>query len=227
MLAAFGGLNEPTWLQDVDQFEVREVGGLHNLSIRDKERWTRHEGGALRIVERVTGREEIWFGHKNDYPQFVSVDPQGRLQSHSKFKTIWVPAVHFPQENLLNAGFGTHPKLDIWCDEGEISNPPHTNQWALEARNMLIRPLDRKAAEYIQYFQFSNIREEWENGEWKRSSWRGVRIIFFKKELNVASVQKKMLDWIDQYCNNGIYPVGATLFGDPEEEFLFVAEFCT
>lgn len=238
ILSVFGGLDEPNWLAERDSLEVREVGGIHNLSFNDKSKWAMREGdGGLRIIERETGREEIWFAHKVNYPKYVSLDKDGNLQSHNKFQSLWVPAMHFPTENLLGMveemprsldGFPNRTSLSIWCHEGEISViPGEKSMHALIAKGMVHEPKDPKAKDFIKYFYFDTMKEWWKDGNWVRSEWDGFRIIFFKKELNQPEIRRRMGEWIGKNCKSGFYPFGDPLFPDPEEEFLFIAEFCT
>ena len=237
ILSVFGSLDEPTWLAERDTLEVREVGGIHNLSANDKQRWAQREGdGGLRIVERGTGREEIWFSHKINYPKFISLDKDGNLQSHSKFQSLWVPAMHFPTENLIGSveevprvlgGFPNRTSLNIWCNEGEISNIPGESMYALQAKGMVHEPKDPKGKDFIKYFYFDDLKEFWENGKWVRSEWEGFRIIFLKKELNQPEIRRRMQEFVGKNIKSGIHPFGDELFPDPEEEFLFITEFCT
>ena len=237
VLSVFGDIAEPSWLEHRDTLEVQEVGGIHNLSTNDKERWVRKLGNeGLRLVERDTGREEIWFGHKINYPKYISLDSDGNMQSHNKFSSIWMPAIHFPTENLIGHieqapyatdGFPNRTSMSIWCNNGDISYIPDENCYALEAKGMVHEPKDPKARDFINYFYFDLVREYWKDGVWQRSEWEGFKIIFFKKTLNTPEIRRRMNEWLGLHCKHGLFPFGDPLFGDPEEEFLFIAEFCT
>lgn len=243
VLSVYEGF-EPEWLEGSEEFYTREVGGIHNLSTSDKLMWTRSQGtNALRLIERDTGRQEVWFGHRVNHPQYISLDSDGRFQSHQKFGKYVMPAIHFPVENLIGsntmrlsletADFSatTHRTLlSVWCEEGEIHSAPalytkHDGH-AVVSMGMVYRPKDPKV-EYIKYFFFERITENWEEGEWKHSVVEDARIIFTKKSLNTTENQKRILKWLGKHCKHGLYPFGEQMFADEEEEFLFVAEFCT
>ena len=244
ILTVFDGLVKPAWLEGMDSFTVREVGGLHNLTKHDKERWLGAEGDPLRIVERITGREEIWFSTRKGHPRFISLDKEGRLQSHMKFSNIWVPAIHYGEGNIQSenrAAPGTNPythhetMLNIWCVDGEIHCFPDRlkgrsglshSHCGLEATRMMFAPRD-PTADYIQGFHFDQINESWNEGEWEASKFTNMRIIFFKKKLNDPEIQDKMMAWLNKNCKHGFFPFGERLFADEEEEFLFIADFCT
>ena len=222
-------------MSELDSIDVREVGGIHSLSLSDKESWARKHGRALRLVEVDTGREEIWFGRKLNYPRFVSLDNKGRLQSHRKFSHNWMPAIHFPSDNLIGSdalvnnqpGYQLHRSLlNIWCVKGEIGNLPG-KEHALEAKGMIVKPKDPKAADYIEHIYIDDLKEFWKDGEFMHAEVDGVRICFFKKELNKLEVQHAMKEWLAKHCENGFFPFGNQLFGSEQEEFLFIAEFCT
>jgi len=62
---------------------------------------------------------------------------------------------------------------------------------------------------------------------WKNSRATGPSIIFTRDDLNTEPHRLKATQWINEHCKGGFYPFSDQLFGDKEEEFMFVADICT
>ncbi len=208
------------------KYNTRYVGGLHSLSMSDKTAWTRNSNGPLRIIEADTGREEIWFCDATDAPIYLSVNEDGLLESHKKYH-MYMPAAHYtynktPVSNKNLRIFDSH--LDLWYHNQKLTN--FEDKPAVNAGSRVFKIKDTKV-DYIKYILFNRIEEDWEDGVWKGSSASGLSIIFKRNDLNTEVHRLKATQWLNDHCKGGFYPFGERLFGDKEEEFMFVADICT
>ena len=208
------------------KYNSRYVGGLHSLSMTDKAAWVRNTAGPLRIIEADTGREEIWFFDNNDTPTYISINSAGLLESHKKYNTH-MPAIHYtrsdtPISNKKIRVFDSH--LDLWYHNQKLSNFEGTP--AINAGTRVFEIKDTKI-DYIKYILFKTVEEDWEDGMWKNSRATGPSIIFTRDDLNTEPHRLKATQWINEHCKGGFYPFSDQLFGDKEEEFMFVADICT
>lgn len=225
-------LDDPwRWLDGRENFALRHVGGLHNLTDSDKEKWARDTEGPLRIVESQTGREEIWFPTyvENYPPVYISLNAEGRLQSHHSYRRKpspgYMPAV---SRRLPLASFSGGPKgkceINIWYEDNLIH---HIHDGCgLFAKRVVFPIKDKNASEYINLVGFRILMEDWDNGEWKHTVAEEFFISFVKKELNTPEHMEKAKSWICQNCKHGFFPLSERLFGNEEEEFLFLADVC-
>lgn len=209
-----------------NKYATRYVGGLHSLSMTDKAVWVRNANGPLRIVEVDTGREEIWFYDANGTPTYLSVNSDGLLESHKKYN-LHMPAIHYqcndtPISNRKIRVFDSH--LDLWYHNQKLSN--FEGMPAVNAGSRVFKIKDTKI-DYIKYILFDRIEENWEDGVWQGSNASGASIIFERDDLNTEPHRLKATQWLNDHCQGGFYPFGEQLFGDDEEEFLFVADICT
>lgn len=209
-----------------NKYKTRIVGELHSLSMNDKAAWVRNSEGPLRIVEADTGREEIWFYDVYDTPTYLSVNSDGLLESHKKYN-LHMPAIHYtrsdtPISNKKIRVFDSH--LDLWYHNQKLSN--FEGMPAVNAGSRVFKIKDTKI-DYIRYILFDRIEENWEDGVWKGSNASGPSIIFERDDLNTEPHRLKATQWLNEHCQGGFYPFGEQLFGDDEEEFLFVADICT
>jgi hypothetical protein len=53
-----------------------------------------------------------------------------------------------------------------------------------------------------------------------------MTVIFSDIRLNTPWAQRATQEWLAKHCQGGFFPFDDTLFGDEEEEFLFVADIC-
>ncbi len=209
------------------KYEKRFVGGLHSLSATDKSAWVRNNNGPLRIIETKTGREEIWFFDSSTEPVYISVNREGFLESHKKYNHH-MPAVHYMERSsvLLKRNnirtFDSH--LDLWYHNQQLSN--FEKDAAVNAGSRLFKTRD-KHADYIRFIMFKNVEEDWEHGVWKTSRVTGPSIIFERDDLNTEEHRNKASRWLNDHCKGGFFPFGEQLFGNSEEEFMFVADICT
>ncbi len=213
-------------IHDRSGFKTRYVGGLHSLSISDKTAWSRNCEGPLRIIESHTDREEIWFFDSSSKPTYISINQEGLLESHKKYN-MYMPAIHYarsetPVSNNNIRIFDSH--LYLWYHNQKISNFEGTA--AVNAGSRVFKIKDTRI-DYIRYILFNSIEEDWEDGSWRGSRASGASIIFERDDLNTEQHRIKAVQWLNEHCKGGFYPFGNQLFGDKEEEFMFVADICT
>lgn len=217
-------------LSERTNYERRFVGGLHSLSVNDKSAWVRNNNGPLRIIEQKTGREEIWFFDtiSPSIPVYLSINNEGLLESHKKY-SHHMPAIHYTSSGVPYALaktkiriFDSH--LDLWYHNHQLSN--FEDDAAVNAGSRLFRIRD-KQADYLRFILFKNVEEDWEHGTWKTSRVSGASLIFGRKDLNTDDHRLKATKWLNDNCKGGFFPFGEKLFGDKEEEFMFIADICT
>lgn len=211
------------WLDGLDGFEVRYVGGLFNLSHNDKKEWRNAADGPLRIIETGTGREEVWFPTEWKSPVYISLDKNGRLSSHVKYD-IPQPALKqdIRQRSLDQLSEDLFVEFSLWYQEDHIHN---TGDGAavLSSKLRIAVPDD----EYVAGVAFNLFREFWRDGEWQSTSIGEMNIIFQKKSMNGPENQRKALDWIAEHCRDGFFPFSNRLFANAEEEVMFLADVYT
>ena len=219
-------------LDELGSLPSRVVGGLHNLSAHDKFLWASNENGPLRIVERGTEREEIWFprGTGKD-PSFITLDSRtGMIQSHKRFNNH-LQAVEF---NNGSRPFKNKTIVKVWYNEGAIhSFEGWTGNYmgncggaAITSKLFIIKPKDTNTADYIKTITFHWYCEVWDNGKWVETTVDRIGIVFKNTDLNNEKTQKRALEWIKKHCKQGFFPLSENLFGDEEEEFMFIADIC-
>lgn len=210
-----------------DKYETRFVGGLHSLSVSDKSAWVRNNNGPLRIIETKSGREEIWFFGSSVEPTYISVNKEGLIESHKKYHH-YMPAVHYLNSSspiLKRNGIGAFDShLDLWYHNQQLTN--FETDAAVNAASMVFEIRD-KHADYVRYIMFENVEEDWDGGIWKNSRVSGASIIFKRYNLNTTQHRNKAIRWLNENCKGGFFPFGEQLFGDKEEEFMFIADICT
>ncbi len=81
--------------------------------------------------------------------------------------------------------------------------------------------------EYISGIGFSLFREFWEDGEWDRTDIGTMKIIFKNQKLNTPETQEKANTWIMEHCRGGFFPFSDRLFGEEDEEFMFLTDICS
>lgn len=224
-------LQSPTiWLGDREDLPVRTVGGLHNLSMNDKMMWAKRERDPLRIVEHSTGREEIWYPHNNDLlewkdaPFYISLNQEGVVHSHTKYDSA-VPAFCHRLGDRLSSQFLARMTINVWYNEGIISRPDDDIQSpSFEAETFPVDVIDEGLKEFIEKVVFCKFTETWADGEWKTSSTVSMDLVFADGGNNRQEVRDRALKWIARHCKGGFFPLSENLFGDKEEEFMFVAD---
>jgi hypothetical protein len=214
------------WLDDYDTFPVRFVGGLHNISHHDKHIWVKDNNDLpLRIVETGTGREEIRFSHRGRTPDYICLDGDGNLTSHLKYTA--------PQPTLFQSS--TYPGM-----EHGLSHVVEVYVWYHD--NKLHRPMDKPAVVTshavipvkhvgIRAIGFELVLESWEDGEWQNTTTEGeMDISLSNPKHNTPKNRQKAIDWLGKHCNGGFFPLAEhedDIFGDIEEEFMFIADICS
>ena len=220
------------WLTRYKQFPVRYVGGIHSLSQHDKTEWANKEDLPLRIVELGTGREEVWFSTVSKGPAYISLDPGGRLTSHlniGRFQPTLKQEIHhmIPGEEFAVGS----AELAVWYQDDIIHRTPDRREGPDRAPAILstkmTAPIRDDGAAYIDSVYFTVFQEYWNDGEWEKTTAGSMTIVFSNVRLNTPGAQRKILEWIAKHCQGGFFPFDDTLFGDEEEEFLFVADICT
>ena len=223
-------LGDPTtWLKDRDDFRVRYVGGIHNLSTNDKKKWSREERAPLRLVESGTGREEIWYPPEWKSPTYISLDAEGKLTSHVKYDRHQPTLVQdVRQDSLKQPGAAAMVEFNVWYQDGAIHREPDKPDDvpaapAILSSKLVLRTYDE---EYIQGITISLFREFWKAGQWEDTAFEDMTLVFANEKLNTPEMQKKAIEWIAKHCQGGFFPFDDPMFGDPEEEFLFLADVC-
>ena len=223
-------LGDPTtWLKDRDGFRVRYVGGIHNLSTNDKKKWSREERNPLRIVETGTGREEVWYPPEWKAPAYISLDSEGTLTSHLKYDRHQPTLVQdVRQDSLKQPGTAALVEFSVWYQDGEIHRVPDRaditdTMPAILSSKVVLRTHDD---EYIQGITISLFREFWTDGDWTDTDFGDMTLVFANERLNTPEMQNKAIEWIAKNCKGGFFPFDDPMFGDPEEEFLFLADVC-
>lgn len=214
------------WLEGRDGFDVRYVNGIHNLSINDKKGWAGQVNGPLRIIENGTGREEVWFHSTHKAPEYISVDKDGKLTSHMKYDRPQPTMIQDVNQKPLSGTLSLMVEFSVWYDDDHIHRAPEKNNVvpAVLSSKMRISIPDN---EYLAGLSISIFREFWRDGAWESTSVQGLHPIFVKQSLNRPEVQEDAIDWIGKHCDGGFFPLSDTLFGDPEEEFLFLTDICS
>lgn len=226
-------LSDPTvWLKRYKQFPRKFVGGIHNLSQHDKKAWADKESLPLRIIELGTGREEVWFQTESKGPEYISLDPDGRLTSHLNVARFQPTLKQETPQILpgLESKRGS-AELSVWYHNDTIHRKPDRcegpNKAPAVLSSKMTAPIRDAGAEYINSVYFTMFQEHWAGGEWKKSSAGHMTIIFSNVRLNNPAAQTKTLEWLAKHCQGGFFPFSESLFGDEEEEFLFVADICS
>jgi len=219
-------------LEGLESFSKRYVGGLHNLSHNDKWAWVRNNGKPLRVIETNTGREEVWFLKRNFHPIYISIDGDGKVTSHQRFNS-YLPAVYLPSENMganitqplyFNHSHTPSQHIKVWFQNDQPTTLERGA--AVTARTMILKIKDSNV-DYIDSIKVDVLAEDWCEGTWKQTRLNSIELFFKNTKLNTPDVQEKALDWIGKNCKNGFFPFEETLFGSKEEEFMFVADFCS
>lgn len=208
------------------KYNSRYVGGIHSLSMNDKAAWVRNSSKPLRIIEVDTGREEIWFTGVPDAPTYLSINSAGLLESHKKYNHH-MPAVHYDRSStpFISREYRIiDSHLDLWYHDCKLSN--FEAEPALNAGSRAFKIRDT-SIDYIKCIVFKNVTEDWDDGIWLNSRVSGLTIIFTRDDLNTESNRAKAIKWLNDHCKGGFFPFGDQLFGDKEEEFMFVADICT
>jgi hypothetical protein len=225
-------------LEDKENFGTRYVGGLHNLSRNDKMAWVRSRENPLRIIESCTGREEIWFPARFGHHTYISIGIDGGITSHVKSGKI-VPAI---QCVLHNTKAGRTRLLDIWYKDGLI----HRHSYGMSYRPVnvgapaeeLVIPngpaveagsafLYTPNSEYLTGIFFRNLYEYWTDGKWEKTIADYCGFYFNNPRLNNDRIRDKANAWISKNCLGGFYPLEEQMFGDEEEEVMFIADICS
>ncbi len=214
------------WLEGLDGFEVRYVGGLHNLSHSDKKAWTKQARGPLRIVETGSGREEVWFPTERKVPSFVSLDKEGNLTSHFKNMDPRYPQPAVKQDCKLKSLDGLsedmYSEFCLWYRENVIHND--CDGAAVVSSKLRIAVPEN---EMIAGISINVFREFWRDGEWADTHIDEMSLVFHKTKLNGAQKNQEAIDWIAEHCQGGFFPFEDPMFRDPEEEFLFLTDICS
>lgn len=223
---ARGILEDPSeWLEEHDSFRTRYIGGIHNLSLNDKKHWADDNGDEpLRLIETGTGREEVWYPTKWKAPNYISLDPDGNITSHLKHEQIPQPSVvhsiDMGREIARQKTGIITSEFRLWHDNNRL----HRKDMPAVLSDRAVVYVD---CDYIVGFQFRVFREFWVNGEWSSTLADDMMIIFNDMLLNKPEIQRKAVEWIAEHCHGGFFPFEEQMFGDEEEEFLFVTDVCT
>ena len=230
-----GVLKDPrTYLEGLDGFNVRYVGGIHNLSTNDKKRWARDSRDSrgdptpLRVIESGTGREEVWFPPEHKSPEYISLDIHGNLTSHLKFDRAQPTVVQdVRQRSLDGLSEDMMVEFSVWYHENVIHRMPdrHTGRSPAVLSSKMRVPIPDD--EYIAGVTFNLFREYWRDGEWEETTISDMVLVFANQRLNKPDVQERAAEWIAENCKAGFFPFGENLFADPEEEFLFLSDICS
>ena len=208
LLSEFG---QPTpWLESREEYSVRFVNGLHNNSTHDKKKWVDDEPQssvqfhAVRIVEKGTGREEIW-----NRSGFISVTEDGVVESHIRHGTKLMPA-------HVRIGL-----VSVWYQNGVVENPEGPAVHIAKIR------LDVPHLECVHHIDMGDVQEIWEDGEWKSSTVGKIDIWFEEDQHNTQAGKAKVTEWFQKHCKSGFHPLREEPFDDPVESLAFFAKFGT
>jgi hypothetical protein len=230
-------LADPTsWIAFYKEFPRKFVGGLHVLTQHDKKEWANKEDCPLRIIEIGTGREEIWFQTVAKGPEYISLDPNGRLTSHLNVGRYRPTLKQETRQSLPGASHHapyamSNVELSVWYHDGVIHRNPDRCEGPNKAPAVLstkmVAPVFDSKVEYIQSIFFTMFQEHWTGGEWDKTCTGNMIINFSNLKLNTPWANKKSLEWLAKHCQGGFFPFSDTLFGDTEEEFLFLTDICS
>ena len=212
-------------VDDLEGLNQRVVGGLHNLSTHDKVSLATQ--GPIRLIERGTKREEIWFPGSREGVVHISIDSEtGMIQSHEKYGRP-MPAVEFRKREPMTPSslWLGEARIQMWYNEGLLH--AFDNTFAITSDSLSTKPQDKKVTDYIDHVKLYRYKEAWRDGEWTETEVEDVGIGFQNKELNDPAVQIRAIQWIRKHCKHGFFPLSEQLFGDEEEEFLFIADVCS
>lgn len=206
--------NPIKWIEGRENFIVRTVGGIHNLSHHDKEAWAKNEGNPIRMVELETGREEIWFPSiMSGAPSYISLNVDGEIQSHVKYSRI-MPAVSLDNFNM---------SVKMWYENGVISRDDQNP--SLEANRLMLSIQDEDLKDFVTAIIFKKFSETWEDGKWKRTETYDMEFVFSDSALNRPKIKEKATKWISDHCKGGFFPLSKNLFREKDEEFMFISDF--
>lgn len=186
----------------------------------------RDEGEPLRVVETGTGREEVWFPSIWKSPDYLSLDPKGQLTSHLKLERSQPTLTQEIRQSGVEPGLALTVEFSLWYQGDMIHRSPdkHTPVApAVVSSNMRVSVGD----EYIKGVVFSLFREFWKDGEWENTDIGTMKIIFANQKLNTPPIQEKANEWIMEHCTGGFFPISEKLFGEEDEEFMFLADICS
>jgi len=217
-----------SWLTDHEGMAVRYVGGIHNISNNDKKNWARDIGEPLRLVETATGREEVWFSpDATRSPEYVSLDNEGNLTSHMKNNRSQPTLIQDVKQSDARDGLDYFAEFSLWYQGDFLHRVPGEHDTiapAVVSSKMQTAVWDD---EYIRGIGFSLYREFWTDGEWKSTDIGTMKIIFVNQKLNTPEIQDRAGEWIMNHCNGGFFPFSEKLFGEEDEEFMFLTDICS
>lgn len=220
--------NPKSWLTDHEEMPVRYVGGIHNITNNDKKNWVSDIGKTLRVVETATGREEVWFVPvASRAPAYVSLDKEGNLTSHMKGDRSQPTLIQDVRQMDPRDGLDISTEFSMWYEGDVLHRSPGKHDLVAPAvvSTKMCAPIADD--EYISGIGFSLFREFWTDGEWKNTDIGTIKIIFKDHKLNNPRVQEKANTWITEHCLGGFFPFSDKLFGEEDEEFMFLADICS
>ena len=216
------------WLKDHEEMPVRYVGGIHNISNNDKKNWASDLGEPLRVVETATGREEVWFSpDASRSPAYVSLDNEGNLTSHMKWNRSQPTLIQDVKQSDARDGVDFLVEFSMWYHGDVLHRVPDKNDLvtpAVLSSKMQTAVWDD---EYIRGIGFSLYREFWTEGEWESTDIGAMKLIFVNDKLNTPEIQNKAGEWIYEHCDGGFFPFTDQLFGEEDEEFMFLLDICS
>lgn len=221
------------WLEDREKFSVRYVGGIHNLTNHDKTAWVKDAGSGLRVIETGSGREEVWFPLESKGPAYISLDSEGRMNSHLKYEMTFQPAVQQAvRQNLPWTEFQIgNTDVMMWYRDDKLHREPDRRSSSDKVVPAIVSDrfntlIADPGVTYISYIALSFLQEYWEEGEWVSTSASDITIVFANENMNNPKSNEIAKEWLAKHCRGGFFPLRDSLFGDPEEEFLFVSDLC-
>lgn len=217
-----------SWLTDHDKMPVRYVGGIHNISNNDKKKWASDLGESLRVVETGTGREEVWFSSAaSRSPAYVSLDNKGNLTSHVKYNSSQPTLIQDIRRTDKRDGLDFVVEFSLWYQGNILHRVPGEHDPVAPAvvSTKMHTPVRDDA--YIRGIGFSLFREFWTDGEWENTDVSTMKILFHNEKLNIPEIQEKANTWIMEHCIGGFFPFSDKLFGEEDEEFMFLADICS
>jgi hypothetical protein len=136
------------WVEKIttdEEIPIKYVGGIHNLTINDKQSYTEYRKKPIRFIETNTKRQEIWFSNSASieyqisvidsemvriYPDFISLNEHDQIHSLKSAGNRLRPAISFSlviqrleKDGTVVAGEKT--KVIIWYDNGEMGFNPN------------------------------------------------------------------------------------------------------
>jgi len=220
------------------------VGGLHNISFRDKMKWAQDGDGPFIVEEKGSGRCEYYplqrsmrkSGYSISMLSFEHLGPKKKpvIRSHYRYYDT-----HYPQPAIrYTSGFmgqSSTTDLLVFTKDGRLHSPDfafsklgaHTGLRATAHDCSLfctsyIRIFN--AHDYLDQIVFSSYREIWEHDKYRETQFDSLQIIL-KNPKQQRDGDPTSFQWITQNCKGDFHPMEDEPFESERDEFNFLTDF--